>query len=251
MSSESENSKHISVMKRGLKALIFYKHLKELNQKNMDKQMLNDFRLPEKVTDMIKSIESAPSSNVKNRKTNAIVNEIKLQAIIKEVPYALPSLHHQKCALCEYETCDQVKWKFHMQMHSNENMNSVNHQLEYTECTKCGKNVRSKSGRKRHAAAHAREEIKLGELLKMRERTFWKKQKLTMFTAMNYKQFPFHCTKCEQPFTDESDKTAHENLCQRRHFKHLFTSDRNDENLNDHHSVNDHGSNVVTPWRPW
>lgn len=244
----SENLKYISAMKRGQKALIFHKHLKELNQKNMDKQMLNDFRPPEEVTDMIKSIESAPPSNVKKR-PNVIVNEIKLQAIIKKIPYALPSLHHQKCALCEYETCDQVKWKFHMQMHSNENMNNVNHQLKYTVCAKCGKKLKTKSARKSHAAAHTRREINLGEQLKMREKTFWKKQKLTMFTAINYTQFPFHCAKCEQPFTDESDKAAHEYLCQRRNYKHLFTSDRNDDVSND--SFNDHGTIVATPWRPW
>lgn len=114
-----------------------------------------------------------------------------------------------RCHYCKYTTKRWSYMKEHIQTHG------VIRKLH--ECTKCLKYFAKKSSLSRHLKAH----IDLANA-KLRQKKLERENQQLSSVATNVTKFPFECAKCKLPFLKEYDQRAHEELCQRKQYNHLW-----------------------------
>ncbi|XP_055301712.1 zinc finger and BTB domain-containing protein 24-like isoform X2 [Sitodiplosis mosellana] len=161
-----------------------------------------------------------------------------------------------KCSTCKYTTTEKRLLKTHMLLHELGKHEITSDTLVHTcehkqmpcylcnlpkitvkidikpnpllsannslECQVCYRKILKKSGMNKHLQAHVDQLKKQSALLGKKEKNFnQKNQRILQLVAIG-KKFPFECSKCELPFAEEYDKRAHEELCRRRQYKHLW-----------------------------
>lgn len=117
------------------------------------------------------------------------------------------------CGSCEYTTKREVLMNTHRRTH----LRSKPYQ-----CYRCFKAFSKKNFLDKHIQAHLDDHSKYLDEIEIREKKYYKKDQLILNMATNGNKFPFECTKCKLPFSEEYDKRAHEELCQRKQYKHLW-----------------------------
>lgn len=117
------------------------------------------------------------------------------------------------CSSCEYTTRREVLMNTHRRTHLKN---------KPYQCFKCFKAFLKKSGFDKHIQEHLDEHSKHLAEIEIREKKFLRKDQLILNMATNGNKFPFECSKCKLPFSEEYDKRAHEELCQRRQYNYLW-----------------------------
>lgn len=163
-------------------------------------------------------------------------------------------LKDYKCTLCKFTTTEKRSLKTHVLLHKIEKHEITNdrhtHACEHKElpcllcnlpritlkidikpnplisnsleCPVCFRKILKRSGMNKHLQAHIDHHKRQSAVLGKKEKNFNQKNQRILQMATNGKKFPFECSKCKLPFAEEYDKRAHEELCRRRQYKHLW-----------------------------
>lgn len=164
------------------------------------------------------------------------------------------ALKRYKCPSCKFVTSEKLLLKTHLLLHtiekheitSDPSVHGCNHKImpcflcslpknhaelnlkkmlapnKDLECPVCFRTFLKKNGLNKHLQAHIDQHKKCSAQLGKREKKFNQKNQKIIQMASNGRKFPFECSKCRFPFAEEYDKRAHEELCQRRQYKHLW-----------------------------
>lgn len=202
----------------------------------------------------IKKIETMSREEEIYRK-NVAEKSAEVFSVIKtdESPIKI-KLKDFKCTICKFTTTEKRSLKTHVLLHKIEKHDITNDRHTHTcehkelpcllcnlpritlkidikpnplisnslECPICFRKILKRSGMNKHLQAHIDHHKRQSAVLGKKEKNFNQKNQRILQMATNGKKFPFECSKCKLPFAEEYDKRAHEELCRRRQYKHLW-----------------------------
>lgn len=137
-------------------------------------------------------------------KTTLLLHTIKNHAIENEG-------HNQKCDVCTLPK-DSLEMDVKRLLTPNKSR---------LQCPVCSRKFLRKTGLNKHLQGHIDDHKKCTAQQNKREIiSNLKNQRFLNMAALG--SLPFECSKCQLPFAEEYDKRAHEELCRRRQYTHLW-----------------------------